>query len=102
MGRSSALPCPEALPVIYVHHSAQGDMVYADRPVLIVHVDDGVSHDRVFVRASSLPPEGLVHGPVACTEHGAPETVLRKRKLVAWLEQVAAGLASFTRGEAVH
>ncbi|MBJ2150653.1 hypothetical protein [Paracoccus sp. IB05] len=86
-------PCPEALPVIYIHHGPQGDMVYADRPVLIVHVDDGQPLDRVFVRASFMPPADLIHGPVGCTQHGCPETVPRKQRMVAWLERVGAKLA---------
>lgn len=89
--------CPETLPVVYVHHGPRGHMVYADQPVLIVHVDDGVPDDRCFVRIAEAPPEGLVREPVSCSGRGSPGDVRRKERLVAWLLCVAAGLGAAVR-----
>lgn len=94
--------CPETLPVIYIHHGPQGDLVYADQPVLIVHVDDGTPHDRVFVRTSFRPPEDLIHGVVSCSDQGDPIDLRRKLRLTAWLENVALRVVSFARGDAVQ
>ena len=76
---------PETLPVIYIHHSGGDTEVYADRDVLLVHVDDNMPHDRVFVRVAGRPPRGMIHGPISCTDAGGEAQAARKGRFVSWL-----------------
>jgi len=84
---SSAIPPnPEDLPVIVVHRTLGGDVqVYADQPVMILEIDEGVPHDRMFLRQGYEPPTGIIHGPVRYTDHGGPDVAERKRRFAEWV-----------------
>lgn len=86
-------PGPETLPVVYVHHGPQGDLVYCDQPVLVVHVDEAMAHDRNFVRVAFPLPDDLLQGPVSFTDKGGPEAETRKGRVAEWLRARIAALA---------
>ena len=89
---SSAPPNPETLPVIVVHHGAQGHMVYCSQPCLVLHIDDGMPHDRMVVISGHAVPAGLMRGPVDHTLLGNPVEVARKARFVDWLVATVPGV----------